>query len=319
VPVNNTRQVTQNIDTVKPVVSRDNLETGERNNAVPTREQENVNGSNKNDNNFMNTVYSKVDKAKTMLENAAQAIIPTTNSFPGYSCDEPEKRTYKTIAHRNAQIIAFSRWINYHLNKRDHSITDINQIADGEAIIYLVEELLGYRPPDVVIPITGPRDKIQNISSSLQFFCERMQSPPAPISVPLLISGNQKAILDLCWEFIYHHTIKKVCFAGVSDRFGLLAWAKVHTTQFKSVEIVDFTTSFKDGLAFCALLSDFHPGLIQFEELQSYKVLDNLRLAFKIAEEQFQVPKLLEPRDMVDDPDEISVIIYLALCFNNFL
>jgi len=125
--------------------------------------------------------------------------------------------------------------------------------------------------------------------------------------------------MDLCWDLIYYHTIKRICYVGIGDRFGLLAWAKEHTSHFKNIDIVDFNTSFKDGLTFCAIISDFHPGLIQFEELLPYKVLDNLRLAFKIAEEHFDVPKLLEPKDMIDDPDEISVIIYLAMCYKNFL
>jgi len=186
-------------------------------------------------------------------------------------------------------------------------------------LVYLVEVLTHEQPPNVVIPVDGPRQKMENISATLNFFSKKVGVQLPPVSIPLIINGNAKALMDLSWDIIYLQSISSVCFGGVPDRFGLLRWAQEHTKHFKNLQITDFCNSFKDGLAFCGIIADFHPGLIQFEELVPFKVLDNFRLAFKVAEEHWHVPKLLEPSDMLNDPDEISIIIYLGLCYTNFV
>lgn len=45
-----------------------------------------------------------------------------------------------------------------------------------------------------------------------------------------------------------------------------------------------------------------------------YQAIQNLRLAFDLLYEHFGIPKLLEPKDVLDNPDEVSIIIYLACC-----
>jgi len=129
---------------------------------------------------IMQTVANTVDKAKTAIESVVTQAFKPKDSFPGYVCEDPAKRTWKTIAHRNAQLVAFTRWINYHLKDKNHSIKDISDLADGVTLVYLVEALTNAVPPDVIIPITGPRDKLQNITSSLQFFSEQLKSTLPP-------------------------------------------------------------------------------------------------------------------------------------------
>jgi len=121
--------------------------------------------------------------------------------------------------------------------------------------------------------------------------------------------------MDLIWEIIYFKSIKRVTFYTYTDRFALFIWAQNAVAQGCDIIISDFTTSWKNGLAFCGLLNHFNPGCEELREPQAYKILDNLRLAFRFAEEKFEVPKLLEPSDVSEDPDEISLIIYVSLLF----
>lgn len=44
--------------------------------------------------------------------------------------------------------------------------------------------------------------------------------------------------------------------------------------------------------------------------------MDNLRLAFKTAKELYKVPQILDPKDFTEEPDEISIIMYLSMWFH---
>lgn len=50
---------------------------------------------------------------------------------------------------------------------------------------------------------------------------------------------------------------------------ALLAWLRRITDGYENVDVQNFTTSFKDGLAFCAIVHHFHPEEIPFHELSS--------------------------------------------------
>uniref|UniRef100_A0A6B2LI63 Calponin-homology (CH) domain-containing protein n=1 Tax=Arcella intermedia TaxID=1963864 RepID=A0A6B2LI63_9EUKA len=215
------------------------------------------------------------------------------------------------------QLGALVGWINYQLSSANHSISDINALGDGVTIVKLVEALLFESPPNVISPISTSKDKLDNLSSAINLFNSKTG---ADIGVsPLILTGNLKALMDLAWDIIYHSSIKTIYYGGFPDRFALLKWAQDNTAHLNIPLINDFVTSFKSGMAFCALISSIHPGLVYLDDLQEYKVMDNLRLAFKLANEVFKVPKLIEPADMLSDPDEITIIIYLSLCYQKFV
>ena len=55
-------------------------------------------------------------------------------------------------------------------------------------------------------------------------------------------------------------------------------------------------SSWRDGLAFCAMIHHFRPNLIKYESLKSEDILANNELAYKIAEEEMGIPSLLDPQ-----------------------
>jgi hypothetical protein len=95
---------------------------------------------------------------------------------------------------------------------------------------------------------------------------------------------------------------------------ALQIWCRRVTDSYENVNIIDMDTSWRDGLAFCALIHHFRPGLIQFSSLTSQDVLDNNALAFRVAEEELGIPSLLDPEDMLDTevPDKFSIITYVS-------
>lgn len=92
----------------------------------------------------------------------------------------------------------------------------------------------------------------------------------------------------------------------------LLEWSKSILVKYSSVKVTNFTTSWRNGLAFCAVIHSFYPDLISFQDLNSHDIKHNCRLAFE-AGEMLGIPRVLEPEAMVIKkiPDKLAVITYL--------
>ena len=101
------------------------------------------------------------------------------------------------------------------------------------------------------------------------------------------------------------------------------------------VNVSNFSSSWKDGLAFCALLHHYHPELVNWEKVEKELFLFNsnplklvhssarerLRFAFDGFEREFGIAKLLDPEDVcdVDSPDERSLITYVSQLHNRLV
>uniref|UniRef100_A0A3B3HIR5 Calponin-homology (CH) domain-containing protein n=1 Tax=Oryzias latipes TaxID=8090 RepID=A0A3B3HIR5_ORYLA len=97
-------------------------------------------------------------------------------------------------------------------------------------------------------------------------------------------------------------------------RAALLTWFQEQTRGYRGVSVRDLTSSWKDGLALCALLHRYRPDLVDFQSLVRSRGEENLRLAFHVAEEEFGIPPLLTVEEMasVEEPDSLSMIMYLS-------
>ncbi|XP_065347963.1 EH domain-binding protein 1 [Cloeon dipterum] len=92
----------------------------------------------------------------------------------------------------------------------------------------------------------------------------------------------------------------------------LLEWCKDVTRNYTGVKVTNLTTSWRNGMAFCALIHYHRPDLIAIESLVPHDIRGNCKIAFD-AGEKLGIPRVIEPADMavLAVPDKLAVMTYL--------
>lgn len=93
----------------------------------------------------------------------------------------------------------------------------------------------------------------------------------------------------------------------------LLDWCRIKTEPYEGVSIHNFSSSWSDGIAFCALVHRFFPDAFEYSTLNPTKRRDNFELAFGTAERLADCPPLLDVNDLLrmDEPDWKCVYTYI--------
>uniref|UniRef100_A0A3P9AV43 EH domain-binding protein 1-like protein 1 n=1 Tax=Maylandia zebra TaxID=106582 RepID=A0A3P9AV43_9CICH len=105
----------------------------------------------------------------------------------------------------------------------------------------------------------------------------------------------------------------------VNSSQSLLEWCQSITSGYQGVKVTNFSTSWRNGLAFCAILHHFHPDKIDFDQLDPHDIKLNNKKAFD-GFEALGISRLLEPSDMVllSVPDRLIVMTYLSQIRSHF-
>ncbi|XP_030554523.1 dystonin isoform X19 [Drosophila novamexicana] len=106
---------------------------------------------------------------------------------------------------------------------------------------------------------------------------------------------------------------------NVSAREALLRWARRSTARYPGVRVNDFTSSWRDGLAFSALVHRNRPDLLDWRKARNDRPRERLESAFHIVEKEYGVTRLLDPEDVdTNEPDEKSLITYISSLYDVF-
>ncbi|XP_037638679.1 spectrin beta chain, non-erythrocytic 1-like isoform X2 [Sebastes umbrosus] len=218
----------------------------------------------------------------------------------------------------------FVKWVNSHLSRVSCRITDLYMdLRDGRMLIKLLEVLSGEKLPK---PTKG-RMRIhclENVDKALQFLKEQRVHLENMGSHDI-VDGNHRLTLGLIWTIILRFQIQDISVETEdnkekkSAKDALLLWCQMKTAGYPNVNIHNFSTSWRDGMAFNALIHKHRPDLIDFDKLKKSNAHHNLQNAFNLAEQHLGLTKLLDAEDIsVDHPDEKSIITYVVTYYHYF-
>ncbi|XP_064334893.1 F-actin-monooxygenase MICAL3 isoform X12 [Camelus dromedarius] len=107
---------------------------------------------------------------------------------------------------------------------------------------------------------------------------------------------------------------------SVARSSKLLSWCQRQTDGYAGVDVTDLTTSWKSGLALCALIHRYRPDLIDFDSLDEQNVEKNNQLAFDVAEKELGISPIMTGKEMasVGEPDKLSMVMYLTQFYEMF-
>ncbi|XP_073192391.1 dystonin isoform X19 [Lepidochelys kempii] len=240
----------------------------------------------------------------------------------GGSVLDPAERAVLRIADERDKVQkkTFTKWINQHLMKVRKHVNDLYEdLRDGHNLISLLEVLSGD---------TLPREKgrmrfhrLQNVQIALDYLKKR-QVKLVNIRNDDITDGNPKLTLGLIWTIILHFQISDIHVTGQSEDMSakerLLLWTQQTTEGYSGIRCENFTTCWRDGKLFNAIIHKYRPDLIDMNTVAVQSNLANLEHAFYVAE-KLGVTRLLDPEDVdVSSPDEKSVITYVSSLYDAF-
>ncbi|XP_039518059.1 smoothelin isoform X5 [Pimephales promelas] len=100
----------------------------------------------------------------------------------------------------------------------------------------------------------------------------------------------------------------------------LLDWCRSKTRSYENVDIQNFSSSWSDGMAFCALVHNFFPEAFDYSSLSPSNRRQNFEMAFNTAEAYANCMPLVEVEDMMimgKKPDSKCVFTYVQSLVNH--
>ncbi|XP_061760709.1 dystrophin isoform X2 [Nerophis ophidion] len=244
-------------------------------------------------------------------------------------CDEAVEDEFGEIIkcrsdeREDVQKKTFTKWVNSQLSKTGKPpVEDLfSDLCDGRRLLELLQGLAGH---ELVRLEKGSSrvHSLNNVNRALQIL-QKNKVELVNIGAIDIVDGNHKLILGLIWSIILHWQVKDVMkevMAGLQQTNSekiLLSWVRQNTSQYPKVNVVNFSSSWNDGLAFNALIHSHRPELFDWSSVEAKaSVIDRLEHAFSTAEQHLGIDRLLDPEDVaVPHPDKKSVIMYVTSLF----
>lgn len=201
----------------------------------------------------------------------------------------------------------------------------LTDLSDGKNLLKLLEIISGEK---LGKPNSGKMrvHQIENVNKSLAFLHTKVRLES--IGAEDIVDGNPRLILGLIWTIILRFQIQEIEIEVNEDdvssekksaKDALLLWCQRRTSGYPNVNVQDFTSSWRSGLAFSALIHYHRPDVIDFPSLNPEDHINNLNLAFDTAEAQLGVPRLLDAEDIdTHRPDEKSIMTYVSSFYHVF-
>uniref|UniRef100_A0A1I7ZWA7 Calponin-homology (CH) domain-containing protein n=1 Tax=Steinernema glaseri TaxID=37863 RepID=A0A1I7ZWA7_9BILA len=207
------------------------------------------------------------------------------------------------------QESTFIQWANFLFE--DNPVKDVKDLVDPKFLTYVTQLITG-----TTIPKTNNRQI--DISIAIATIFPDEDEKAHQLNLPELMDGVPKTVLQLTWQ-IMHAFWRKFAPEGARDRKlaeAIKEWCLEATANYEEVAISDFTSSWRDGFAFNALLHSYDHSLVDMEAIREMRGDERLENAFQIAYTKFNVPKLLHAKDLHSEHLDLkSVVCYLMTLY----
>ncbi|XP_036083102.1 dystrophin isoform X2 [Rousettus aegyptiacus] len=222
----------------------------------------------------------------------------------------------------DVQKKTFTKWINAQFSKfgKQHIENLFSDLQDGRHLLDLLEGLTGQKLPKE--KGSTRVHALNNVNKALRFL-QKNNVDLVNIGSTDIVDGNHKLTLGLIWNIILHWQVKNVMkniMAGLQQTNSekiLLSWVRQSTRNYPQVNVINFTTSWSDGLALNALIHSHRPDLFDWNSVVCQQsATQRLEHAFNIAKYQLGIEKLLDPEDVATTyPDKKSILMYITSLF----
>ncbi|XP_065889965.1 microtubule-actin cross-linking factor 1-like isoform X3 [Dysidea avara] len=223
----------------------------------------------------------------------------------------------QTVIYAAVQKKTFTKWVNSHLSKVGLKVIDLYvDFKDGTKLLSLLEVLTEEK---------FKREKgkmrihhVQNVKRALDFLEKKRKIKLVNIGPEEIVDGEQKLILGLMWTLILHFQMSAVSTNQGGIKESLLRWVQNAVEGYDGVEVTNFTNSWRNGMAFCAVIDRHRSDLFDFDSCDPSQPIDNMNKAFQVAEDNFGIIKLLDPEDVAKHPEEKSIMTYVSYLYHQF-
>ncbi|TGZ63760.1 hypothetical protein CRM22_006737 [Opisthorchis felineus] len=229
----------------------------------------------------------------------------------------------------------FTNWLNTYLSTADApmKIDDLFiDIRDGVALIRILEILSKEKLHTELRRNMQRVHCLVNIKKALEFL-ESKKVKLVNINPSDIADGKPAIVLGLIWSIILYFQIEEqeellMRILGLppgqarsrgSAKQMLKRWVQDICTGKYDIKINDFGPSWRDGIAFNAMVHNIDSSLVEMDKLGHRTARENLEHAFSQAEAHLGIPRLLDAEDVdVDRPDEKSIMTYVAQFFKAY-
>ncbi|XP_004636222.1 EH domain-binding protein 1 isoform X1 [Octodon degus] len=185
--------------------------------------------------------------------------------------------------------------------------------ADSSKTEEELDESNPFYEPKPTLPASNLANPVQELETERRV---KRKAPAPPVLSPKTGRVNENTVVsagkDLSTSPKLSPIPSPILRRKPNASQSLLVWCKEVTKNYRGVKITNFTTSWRNGLSFCAILHHFRPDLIDYKSLNPQDIKENNKKAYD-GFASIGISRLLEPSDMVllAIPDKLTVMTYL--------
>uniref|UniRef100_A0A673ZW56 Cytospin-A n=1 Tax=Salmo trutta TaxID=8032 RepID=A0A673ZW56_SALTR len=259
------------------------------------------------------TVKTLIKSFDNASSQAPAATLPRTPLSPSPMKTPPAAAITPIQRHSITGSISAAKPLSS-LNDKRPSYTDISMPGESEAqtklhvwIIFVSRRSSEEMKRDISAPEGGTSSSLMAMGSASSLSSSSPTASVTPTARSRLREERKDPLSALAREY------------GGSKRNALLKWCQKKTEGYQNIDITNFSSSWNDGLAFCAVLHTYLPAHIPYQELTSQDKRRNFTLAFQAAE-SVGIKSTLDLNEMAstERPDWQSVMTYVTAIYKYF-